>query len=167
MRRAHSDAAFLREVIYRLEELERRQANVMRMATITQVDAAKGLVRVDAGGVPTPFLPWTEHAGDIRSWVPPSVGQQVILFSPSGELGQGWVMRGGFSNAHPQPHAQGGAVKLKIGDTEIEASGDVVKIHATAIELTGEILTHNGKNISHDHVHTNVEPGGGLSGPPL
>jgi phage baseplate assembly protein gpV len=88
----------------RVAELERRSNNFMRQAKVNDIDEQKGLIRLvwtpnpDQQPVLTGWMPWTEQAGNIRSWKPPSVGEQMILFSPSGEIGlHTWAMRGGFT----------------------------------------------------------------------
>ncbi|MVA27044.1 phage baseplate assembly protein V [Agrobacterium vitis] len=60
-----------------------------------------------------------------------------------------------------------GDVTIKSpGSVNVEAAGDV-KIAALNIMLESGSLTHNGKNIGHDHVHSGVIPGGGASGEPV
>lgn len=51
------------------------------------------------------------------------------------------------------------------GTASVTTSGDY-SVSAPNIQFTSGTLTHNGKNIGDDHVHTNVQPGGGLSGVP-
>ena len=99
----------LMDALRRIGELERKQNNFMRMGKINdvKVDADQPWrVRVvwsenaNKREVLSAWLPWNEVAGNIRSWKPPTVGEQVIMFSPSGELGfagHTWVMRGGFT----------------------------------------------------------------------
>lgn len=156
-------AASINHLINRIEELERRQANLMRPGVVTDVDLAKGLVRVTAGDLKSAWLPWMEQAGSITSWSPPSIGQQIHLFSPSGEPGQGWVLPGGYSDAHGQPHNKGGEYKLRASKIILEA--DEIEL-AAKVKVTGAELWHRAKNVGDDHKHTDVEPGGGLSGIP-
>lgn len=177
---------------FHFAELERRLANVVRVGTIQAVENGKVRVRIgtDPEGKPvlTPWLPWTERAGRIKTWMPPSAGEQVRVISPSGDVAQGWIDCGGFSDANPAPSddaaehvetigdvrlivrngeftvVQGGAsISLKGG--EVRINGQTVSVDGK-IELTGAELTHNGTNISDSHVHTNVMPGPALTGPP-
>lgn len=73
-------------------------------------------------------------------------------------------MKGAWGSVH---------VNTDTGDVSVETSGAVavtivgdVIIDAANITLTSGTLTHNGKNIGHDHTHTGVMPGSGTSGPP-
>lgn len=87
-------------------ELLRRLENVLRVGTIEQVDHGDARVRVRSGELLTTWLPWFEQrAGDVRTWCPPSIGEQCLLLSPSGDLAAGLVLVGLNSTAHPAPAA--------------------------------------------------------------
>lgn len=90
----------------RIADLERRLTNTVRAAKINDVDEENWRVRVvyspnaDDEPVLSGWIPWQEEAGNIRSWRPPSVGEQVIMLSLSGEIGGAghtWISRGGFT----------------------------------------------------------------------
>lgn len=60
---------------------------------------------------------------------------------------------GGFLNGTPENYVQ--------------VTQDGMNIVSTGtIAITSVKLTHNGRDIGSDHLHTNTQPGGGLSGPP-
>lgn len=72
--------------------------------------------------------------------------------------------------------AEGGSFSMAIGGgVSISASGgsltidapDGVTITASEIALESSTLTHNGKNVGHDHKHKDVLPGPALTGPPV
>lgn len=87
-----------------LAEIDRRVANIFRIGTVYALDAANALVQVDLGDLVTDWLPWgTGRAGSTRKWSAPSVGEQVMVFSPSGELAAGIVGPSIFQDAHPAP----------------------------------------------------------------
>jgi len=137
---------YVAELVRRVEETERRLANVMRPGRIAQVDAGKGLVKLayakdEAGAdVISPWVPWVERAGGIKTWTPPSVGEQVLMFSPSGDIsGHSWALPGGFSRANPQPHDTGGEHKMTNGDTSVLITGDRIELTATTIVLSGAV----------------------------
>jgi len=52
------------------------------------------------------------------------------------------------------------------GSTRVALGAGVVKITATAVEIVSDTLTHNGVNVGSDHVHGDVQPGAGNTGPP-
>ena len=73
-----------------LAELARLIENLIRLGTVAEVQVEPPRVRVKTGNVTTAWRPWFAlRAGEDREWDPPTVGEQVILFSPSGNLAQG------------------------------------------------------------------------------
>lgn len=190
-------AAIVMELVFRVSDLERRDRNRSRIGTISEVDAARGLARVELsreGGTPylTGWIPWREQAaGAAKTHFPPSAGQQVRVESQSGDLTDGEIEIGMPSEDNPRPSTKGdevvllthgelrisssdGGAKLTIslGGSSIEVTKDKITTTATDVAIdgktaiTGEVLTHNEKNISHDHVHTDVVRGSQLTGPP-
>ena len=95
---------------FELVELARRLANVVRIGTIHEVDEAVARVRVqyatDADGEPvlTDWLPWMAmRAGEDRTWWAPTVGEQVVLLAPSGELAQAVALPALYQSQYPAP----------------------------------------------------------------
>lgn len=178
-----------------LQKLVQRQTvlvnNIFREGTVKSVDFQKGTVVVEAHGIKTKPIPWTEQAGDIVEWNPPSAGQRVVVVSPSGNLGRAFMLHGGFTDAVPQPHDRGAEKRTKIGQCVITQTGEhmrfdiggarltfsstglSVEVGGTSFAFTADGFAQTGGNQTHDghivdrtHVHTQVFPGGGLSGPP-
>lgn len=76
-----------------IAELSRRLENIIRFGTIAEVNHAARRVRVDSGELRTAWLKWqTGRAGNARTWSPPSLGEQVMILSPSGVLENGIVV---------------------------------------------------------------------------
>ncbi|MFS8051577.1 phage baseplate assembly protein V [Rhizobium sp. BR 317] len=48
----------------------------------------------------------------------------------------------------------------------ITAGGVTMTISPAGVAITGGTVTHDGKDIGHDHVHTGVTPGGSNTGAP-
>lgn len=71
-------------------DLQRRLENLIRIGTIAEVDLADTTaprVRVQDGELLTGWLPFgAMRAGTARVWSAPTVDEQVIILSPSGEL---------------------------------------------------------------------------------
>jgi phage baseplate assembly protein V len=85
-------------------DLSRRLESLIRFGTIAERQLAPPRVRVQSGGLQTAWLPWlTLRAGDTRDWDPPTIGEQCVLFSPSGDPATGFVLVGLYSDAHPAP----------------------------------------------------------------
>ena len=132
-------------ILNRIEELERRMANTVRLGRVIKVDAARGLVKLKVAELETGWVPWTAQAGEINVFAPPSVGQQMMLVSPSGEPGQGWAAPAGFSNQFAQPHDKGGEMKITHGAVVVFTDGSVIRvkadhavIEADKVDLGGE-----------------------------
>ena len=84
-------------------EAHRRLSNIVRRGLISAVQGATARVRLDADWE-TDFLPVRQvHAGRFKSWSAPVVGEQVDVFSLSGEVEAGVILRGLNSDAHAPP----------------------------------------------------------------
>lgn len=116
---------------YSLGEGDRRQANIMRMGTVSQVDAANGLVRVDLGDLVTDWLPWTTpRAGQDRIWSTPDTGEQVVVLSP-GEPSQGVVIGSLFQNSSPANGSDGKDRRITFKDgtvVEMDREGSALNV---------------------------------------
>lgn len=87
-----------------IADLIRRLESLIRYGTIAEVQMAPPRVRVKSGGLTTIWRPWISlRAGDTTEWDPPTVGEQCVFFSPSGEPTTGFALVGLFSDAHPAP----------------------------------------------------------------
>ena len=74
------------------------------------------------------------------------------------------------SDANPRPHdgpeavITKGGTRITIGDGSVEIVADVTI--KGRLDIDGAGVTHNGKDIGDTHRHTDVEPGGALTGEP-
>jgi len=85
-------------------DLIRRLDNLIRLGTIAAVDYQAARCTVTTGGLTVPNLPWLAlRAGASLDWDPPTVGEQCILLSPSGEPAQGVALVGLYSQQRPAP----------------------------------------------------------------
>ncbi|MEQ1712475.1 MAG: phage baseplate assembly protein V, partial [Hyphomicrobium sp.] len=125
----------------RIPEIERRLRNMVRYAKVTEVDPAKGLVKlVDEGGgegqdLPIDWIPWAEQGGGIKTWRPPTPGQRMVLFSPSGNLHDAIALNAAFSNENGQPSDKGDEIKETIGASSTTVRGDSHVIKSPRIDL--------------------------------
>lgn len=89
---------------HQLPEIVRRLDNFLRLGTITQLNLSIARCRVKTGSLITDWLPWlTLRAGKVRTWSPPTLGEQVLIVSLSGELSTGLVLLGINSDTYPAP----------------------------------------------------------------
>lgn len=98
-------------------ELLRRLRNLIRTGIVTQVDTARGLCRVETGGLETDWLNWlTTRAGRARTWWAPTPDEQVLILAIGGDLTTAFVLPAIFSDAHPAPSASVDALHIAFPD---------------------------------------------------
>lgn len=127
-------------------ELTRLLHNLIRVGTIAEVDHGDPeadpprppRVRVQSGGLLTDWLPWFERrAGTTRDWDPPTVGEQVMVFSPGGDPRAGIVLTGIFSDASPAPSSDPNVIGRWYPDgTHVEYDHEN---HRLLIQCVGDI----------------------------
>ena len=67
-------------------QYHRMIANLIKQGNIVQTDPTQGLVRVQCGEMTSDWLPYfVPAAGGVSVHRPPSVGENCIILSPSGE----------------------------------------------------------------------------------
>jgi phage baseplate assembly protein V len=175
-----------------LTDTQRRLANIIRIGTIEEADFAAARVKVRFGEILTGWLPFGgQRAGGMRVWNPPSVGEQVVVLSPSGDLAQGVAMPGLYSDAKPAPGSTGTAVNIVFpdgstlswdGGSLVFTSTAAVKIVAPTIRLEGAVtvignitqtggITSSGDHVAQGvslktHTHGGVMSGSSNTAPP-
>ncbi|WP_240453462.1 phage baseplate assembly protein V [Janthinobacterium agaricidamnosum] len=86
-----------------LSDLLRLLQNLIRLGTIAEVKGAKARVRLGPT-LTTVWLKWvTPRAGSTRTWSTPTIGEQVIVFSPGGDLTRGIILPALYSQAFDAP----------------------------------------------------------------
>ncbi len=174
-------ADLFRSILAKLAEIERRIAGTDIRGRVTDVDAEKAKARImigedeDGKPVKSPWLPYTQKAGAMKIHSAPSVGEIMAARSSDGDLEQGVLEPFHWSEDNKAPSKNKDEHILKFGDVEltITASGVSATIGGVSFSFTGSgfsqdggTLIHDNKNIGSDHKHTDVTPGGGLSGNP-
>lgn len=126
--------------------LARLIENLIRLGTIAAVQMKPPRVQVKTGTLTTGWLPWiTARAGADREWNPPTLDEQVILFSPSGQLGSGIVLTGLFSDNIPANGDREGLHRTTYRDgTVIEYDSIAHHLNVTLAEGGTTNLTSNG-----------------------
>lgn len=184
------------------EDIPADWSTLVRLGTIATVDlaAARCTVRYgdpddddddgEAGGAATPPIRWLAmRAGATRVWSPPTVGEQVLLLTPDGQIEAAVALTGIVQDAFPpagsdetevlefadgarlsyDPLAHALAVTLPAGATAaIEAPGGVTIRGDVTIEGTvtvSEDVTAGGISLK-NHTHGGVQAGGANTGAP-
>ena len=132
-------------------EILRRLANVVRLGEVAELDldAARARVRYDTDGDGAPilsgWLPWlTLRAGADRTWWGPSVGEQVLILAPGGELPEAVIVPGIYRDARPAPSAEASKHVVVYADgTRIEHDTATSRYSVT-VPAGGEITLTAG-----------------------
>ena len=184
---------------YSLGELSRQIANLIRVGEVIDKDFSDPdapRVKVAVSGFESDWLPFgADRAGHTKTWSPLSVGEQVLILSPYGDLGQAVIVCSLYSESNPAPSSGGNVEKTvfhdgtiisydsvshtlnaTIGGTTITADrgqialgvgGVTFVITAGGLDIQGGQLTHNGKNIGSDHAHSGIQRGSANSDGPI
>ena len=132
-----------------LAELARLIENLIRLGTVAEVQVEPPRVRVKTGNVTTAWRPWFAlRAGADREWDPPTVGEQVILFSPSGNLAQGVALTGLFSDANPANGDREGLHRRTYRDGAVIEYDSIAKHLRATLPGTAEVVAAGDINIS-------------------
>lgn len=172
-------------------DLTRRLENLIRFGTVAEVDPAKPRCRVKTGRITTAWLPFiAPRAGEDSEWDPPSVGEQCIVFSPSGDTATGAVLAGLYSNANPAPdndpnrhrrtYRDGAVIEYDTASHTLRATlpggGKVDIVAPGGVTILGDVTVTGLVTVSEDvvaagislvqHVHGGVMSGGATTGDP-
>jgi phage baseplate assembly protein V len=87
-----------------LAEHDRMIAAMLMPCAVVGVDLPAATVRVSNGAWTSAWVRWHSlAAGKARHWRAPSLGEQGVLFNPSGQAGMGTFIPGLYGNAGPPP----------------------------------------------------------------
>ena len=124
--------------------------NLIRLGVIADVQMKPPRVKVKTGELTTAWLPWLAlRAGSDREWDPPTINEQVILLSPSGQLANGVVITGLPSDHIPANGDRPGLHRRTYADgTVIEYDSKAHHLNATLVDGgTTNLISEGGINI--------------------
>ena len=133
-----------------LAALSRMLENLIRFGVIAAVQMEPPRVKVKTGTLTTAWLPWLAlRAGADQEWDPPTVEEQVILFSPSGQLANGVVITGLPSDHIPANGNRAGLHRRTYADgAVIEYDSVAHHLNATLPDSgTTSLVSKGGINI--------------------
>ncbi|MFA9285104.1 phage baseplate assembly protein V [Comamonas sp. SY3] len=142
-------------------ELSRQLANVVRMGTVAAVDLAAARCRVKTGDNETDWLPWFtgRAAGEKGSqWWPPVKGEQCMVLATGGDLGQGCVLVGVYSDRMAAPSKQADTCRTQFSkdDYSETAKGE----HRLHLEKRVRLEVAEGCSITMERDSITLQAGG-------
>lgn len=178
------------------EDIPLDPATLIRLGVVASVDldAARCTVRCgdpDQGEMETPPIRWImPRCGNTRIWSPPTVGEQVVLLCPDGEIGAGVVLTGITRDSFPPSgstleerihFADGAQLRYDPEAHHLEAllpDGATATITAPGgLTINGDVTLNGTLTASEDviadgislktHRHGGVQPGSGQTAGPV
>lgn len=159
---------------------DRMLAALIIPCRVVAVDLAAAMVRVsDGAGWTSAWVRWhSQAAGKARHWRSPSLDEQGVLVSPSGEPAQGTFLPGLYGNAGAPPdnrdHVEvwrfpdggslvydwtaksysinlpSGTVAIKVGAAEAVVTDNAITAKAVDITLTGNVAINGLLRVTGD-----------------
>lgn len=132
-----------------LSEQQRRLHNIATIGTVFDVNPDDQTMRLDVGDNQTGWLPIPAlAAGQVRVWRCPSVGEQFLLVSPSGELANAIPVLSLYSNQHPSPSNDPNEIRVRFNDSDFlsvktQDSQLILKINDVIFDVNSTTLTGN------------------------
>ncbi|WP_339428881.1 phage baseplate assembly protein V [Pseudomonas taetrolens] len=151
-----------------LAEHDRMIAGQVKACYVVALDlsASPPACRVSDGEWTSAWLRWhSQAAGKARHWRVPSMGEQGVLFSPSGDVSQGTFVPGLYGDAGPAPDTRdhvecwlfddggsltydweakrysivlpSGTVSIKVNGSDLTVTDNAVVVKSGAITLDG------------------------------
>ena len=153
----------IQELAYRLQELERKLNNILRIGNVAEVDHDKAVCRVQIGSIKTTWLKWfVDGASDDNEWWAPKVGEQVMVLSPSGEMTQGAVLPAIYQDKWPAKAASPDVIGRWMPDgtnVQYDSAENVLTINAVG-DITINVQGNLTANVDGD---ATVDVGGDVA----
>lgn len=165
-----------------MSESPRKFANLIRTGVIYSVNYSQAEAQVQSGELVTDFIPFiSQRAGKTKSWSPPDIGEQVLIFSPNGDLDNAVILGAihsdetqfeSSSNVISTKYPDGAVIEYNFKESILSLTGiKTAKIQATDkitldcphVHVTGKI-TSDGDQIAgtisqQKHKHKGVSSG--------
>jgi phage baseplate assembly protein V len=135
-----------------LSEMNRRLLQLIRVGVIKEVDFENAKAKVKIGKNVTGWRPWVALS---KAWIPPVVGEQVVLLSPNGDFEQGIILPALYHTKSKAPSDNEHEMKIKLSensyvcfDSDLEKL--TVKVGMQTLELNEFGLFLNNLPINSD-----------------
>ena len=132
-----------------IADLARLLENIVRFGTVEAVQMQPPRVQVKSGNITTAWRPWLNlRAGADREWDPPTIGEQVVLLSPSGNLAQGVVLTGLFSDLIPANGDRDGLHRRTYRDGAVIEYDSIAKHLRATLPGTAEVIAEGDIDVT-------------------
>ncbi|CAM5772016.1 hypothetical protein LMIY3S_03702 [Labrys miyagiensis] len=171
------------------QEAAARASSTISRATIKKISDGHKLRELDLEALKDERLPGVEHFETYGlSAVPVSSSDagsaEAIVAYIGGSRSHPVVIATGDRRSRPKGRPEGDVTLYHYNGSEVHLANDGInvnsagnpinvtvggvtfKISADGVDIQGGTITHNGKNIGSDHVHTGIQPGPANTGPP-
>lgn len=135
-----------------LADIKRRLDNTVRHGPVAEVDAKKQRVRLKIGGTDqepqlSPWIPYGQVAGAVKLHTPPSVGQQMTMFAPTGDFRQAMAMPFTWSDDNKSPGEKPDEHVLTFENVSITMKKDSLKfaVGDASLEITKDTIASIAK----------------------
>lgn len=157
-----------------LADFQRRVAGLVTLGVVTEV--AGDMVRVQVGKNFTPMIPFmVMRAGKVKVYCRPAVGEQVVVFSSSGDFQNAIAGPSLFCDRFGSPGETDG-ILIDAGGGKVRVDSEGVTIEAATVKVVGNVDVQGSVSASGDmtaggvslkeHVHGGVESGSGTTQKP-
>lgn len=137
----HEEVSFLKQKI----------DAIVQIGTIDDTKAAEGkaLARVKVFDRVTDFLPVLSIANSfVKVWIPPRVGEQVVVVSPYGDPSSGFIIPAIFNKGCREPGGAGernviveaGPNRIDLDDSGVKIKAPKVILDTPTVETTGDLI---------------------------
>ncbi|NVZ82520.1 phage baseplate assembly protein V [Pseudomonas yamanorum] len=160
-------------------EHDRMIAAMLMPCVVVGVDLVAPAVRVKSGDWVSAWVRWhSQAAGKARHWRAPTLGEQGILFNPSGQAGMGTFVPGLYGAAGAAPDNRDhvevwrfddggslvydweansytitlptGTVIIKVGATEAVVTDNAVTVTTTNVKLIADVAIEGSLSVTKD-----------------
>ncbi|UDQ97807.1 phage baseplate assembly protein V [Lentisphaerota bacterium WC36G] len=167
------------KIFKKFNNIERKLENLIKIGVVIEVNYADCTARVKIGEIETNFLSFaTVKAGSHKMWSPVEIGEQVLIFSPSGELTNGIIFGSLYSNANAAPNSTP-AKEVRIVPAGIDVTTNKFVINGQlkvngSVSVSGDVINGGDVISGGDQVagsistqnHTHAGCQGGSTGKP-
>ncbi|RYG20359.1 MAG: phage baseplate assembly protein V [Caulobacteraceae bacterium] len=143
------------------EDTDRRIGGIVRVGRVESVDDA-GSAIVSFGEEQTPPIDWIMSTGDVQIWLRPTVGQQVLVAAPDGDVEQSSIIGALPTEAMPALKL-GASVAIRFKDGALITYDPEAKHLNFDLPGTALVTAPNGAKIDADvEITKDVKIGGKL-----